>query len=47
MTIVKTHTGTVITKDGPKVKKLHQTERMAWMQWLCGTLIASTSLQKA
>ncbi|HBQ8570419.1 TPA: hypothetical protein L9A86_005141 [Klebsiella pneumoniae] len=28
MTIVKTHTGTVITKDGPKVKKLHQTERM-------------------
>lgn len=28
MTIVKTHTGTVITKDGPKVKKLHQTERI-------------------
>lgn len=32
MTIVKTHTGTVITKDGPKVKKLHQTERM----WVVG-----------
>lgn len=28
MTIVKNHTGTVITKNGPKVKKLHQTERM-------------------
>ncbi|HCR1032473.1 TPA: hypothetical protein OMU02_002108 [Klebsiella aerogenes] len=28
MIIVKTHTGTVITKNGPKVKKLHQTERM-------------------
>ncbi|EJQ6950585.1 hypothetical protein NX717_005488, partial [Escherichia coli] len=28
MTIVKTHTGIVITKDGPQVKKLHQTERM-------------------
>lgn len=27
MTIAKTHTGTVITKDGPQVKKLHQTER--------------------
>ncbi len=25
-------TGTVITKDGPKVKKLHQTERM----WVVG-----------
>lgn len=32
MTIIKTHTGTVITKDGPKVKKLHQTERM----WVVG-----------
>ncbi|SYU94077.1 hypothetical protein [Klebsiella pneumoniae] len=32
MTIMKTHTGTVITKDGPKVKKLHQTERM----WVVG-----------
>lgn len=32
MIIVKTHTGTVITKDGPKVKKLHQTERM----WVVG-----------
>ncbi len=32
MTIVKTHTGTVITRDGPKVKKLHQTERM----WVVG-----------
>ncbi|EPO7715981.1 hypothetical protein [Klebsiella aerogenes] len=28
MTIVKTHTGIVITKDGPKRKKLHATERM-------------------
>ncbi|HDZ0460206.1 TPA: hypothetical protein RRT90_004852 [Klebsiella pneumoniae] len=28
MTIVKNHTGTVITKDGPQVKKLHQTERL-------------------
>lgn len=32
MTIVKTHTGIVITKDGPQVKKLHQTERM----WVVG-----------
>ncbi len=32
MTIVRTHTGTVITKDGPQVKKLHQTERM----WVVG-----------
>lgn len=32
MTIVNTHTGTVITKDGLKVKKLHQTERM----WVVG-----------
>lgn len=32
MTIVKNHTGTVITKDGPQVKKLHQTERM----WVVG-----------
>lgn len=28
MTIVKTHTGIVITRDGPKRKKLHATERM-------------------
>ncbi|EKL0981267.1 hypothetical protein ACFW0Z_001480 [Klebsiella aerogenes] len=28
MTILKTHTGIVITKDGPKRKKLHATERM-------------------
>lgn len=28
MTIVKTHTGIVKTKDGPKRKKLHATERM-------------------
>ncbi|HBR1418564.1 hypothetical protein LQF95_06080 [Klebsiella quasipneumoniae] len=28
MTIVKTHTGTVITRDGPKRKKLHATKRM-------------------
>lgn len=26
MTIKKTHTGIVITKDGPQRKKLHQTE---------------------
>lgn len=32
MKIVKTHTVTVSTKDGPKVKKLHQTERM----WVVG-----------
>lgn len=32
MRIVKTHTGIVITKDGPQVKKLHQTERM----WVVG-----------
>lgn len=32
MTIVKTHTDTVITKDGPQVKKLHQTERV----WVVG-----------
>ncbi len=32
MTIIKTHTGTVITKEGPQVKKLHQTERM----WVVG-----------
>ncbi|VUS54354.1 hypothetical protein [Klebsiella pasteurii] len=28
MAINKTHTGTVITKDGPKRKKLHETEKM-------------------
>lgn len=28
MTIVKTHTGTVITKDGPKEKLLHETASM-------------------
>lgn len=32
MTITKTHTGTVITKDGPKRKKLHETEKM----WVVG-----------
>lgn len=32
MTIVKTHTGIVITKDGPQAIKLHQTERM----WVVG-----------
>lgn len=28
MSITKTHTGVVITNDGPKRKKLHETERM-------------------
>lgn len=28
MSIVKTHTGIVITKDGPKRMKLHATEKM-------------------
>ncbi|EPK6146007.1 MULTISPECIES: hypothetical protein [Klebsiella pneumoniae complex] len=28
MTIEKTHIGIVITKDGPKRKKLHATKRM-------------------
>jgi hypothetical protein len=32
MTIKKTHTGIVITKDGPQRKKLHQTESM----WVVG-----------
>lgn len=32
MSIVKTHTGTVITKDGPKCKKLHATQCM----WVVG-----------
>lgn len=32
MTIKKTHTGIVITKDGPQRKKLHQTETM----WVVG-----------
>lgn len=32
MAINKTHTGTVITKDGPKRKKLHETEKM----WVVG-----------
>ena len=32
MTITKTHTGTVITKDGLKRKKLHETEKM----WVVG-----------
>lgn len=27
MAINKTHTGTIITKDGPKRKKLHETEK--------------------
>ena len=32
MTIEKTHIGIVITKDGPKRKKLHATESM----WVVG-----------
>ncbi|EKK1834653.1 hypothetical protein PL800_000882 [Klebsiella variicola] len=32
MTIEKTHIGVVITKDGPKRKKLHATESM----WVVG-----------
>lgn len=32
MTIVKTHIGTVITKDGPKTMKLHETKTM----WVVG-----------
>lgn len=28
MTIVKTHTGTIITKDGPQLKLLHDTSSM-------------------
>lgn len=32
MSIVKTHIGTVITNDGPKLKKLHATEKM----WVVG-----------
>lgn len=33
MAIKKTHVGIVITKDGPKRKKLHETEKM----WAVGT----------
>ncbi|HGW4687945.1 hypothetical protein [Klebsiella pneumoniae] len=32
MTIVKTHTGTIITKDGPQLKLLHETSSM----WVVG-----------
>lgn len=32
MSIVKTHTGTVITKDGPRQKLLHETPSM----WVVG-----------
>ena len=32
MSVIKTHTGIVITQDGPQVKKLHQTKRM----WVVG-----------
>lgn len=32
MNIVKTHTGIVISKDGPKRMKLHETEKM----WCAG-----------
>lgn len=32
MSVIKTHTGIVITRDGPQVKKLHQTKRM----WVVG-----------
>ena len=32
MSIVKTHTGIVITKDGPQRKKLHETKSM----WCAG-----------
>ena len=32
MTIAKTHTGTVITKDGPQHKLLHETSSM----WVVG-----------
>lgn len=32
MSIVKTHTGTVITKDGPQQKFLHETQSM----WVVG-----------
>lgn len=32
MTIVKTHTGTIITKDGPQLKLLHDTFSM----WVVG-----------
>lgn len=34
MSIAKTHTGTVITKDGPRRKKLHETETM-WVVGKC------------
>lgn len=33
MKTAKTHTGTDITKDGPRRKKLHATEKM----WVAGT----------
>ena len=32
MSVIKTHTGIVITRDGLQVKKLHQTKRM----WVVG-----------
>lgn len=32
MSVIKTHTGIVITRNGPQVKKLHQTKRM----WVVG-----------
>ncbi|EHQ2381230.1 hypothetical protein KRA76_000531 [Escherichia coli] len=32
MNVIKTHTGIVITRNGPQVKKLHQTKRM----WVVG-----------
>lgn len=34
MTIIKTHTGTVITKDGPKLKLLHETSST----WVIGKM---------
>ncbi len=33
MAVKKTHVGTLITKDGPKLKRLHATEKM----WVVGT----------
>ena len=32
MSVIKTHTGIVITRNGPQVKKLHLTQRM----WVVG-----------
>ena len=32
MSVIKTHTGIVITRNGPQEKKLHQTKRM----WVVG-----------